>query len=284
MKTIAKKISCVCVAVGLPAAAAFAQDVPVIQVNTGNGSAVQGRAPSQNSELLWTIQQLQDEVRRLRGQVESQQYQLERMEAKQKTRYRDLDRRISLLVQEQMKQQQAELDTLAPAAPTESDDTVQAPLQTPETEQPAPVAAEVPTPPASSQPQASEANEAAQITDKQAYQDAFALVRERKFNEAAQQFESFLSTYADSPRLPNAHYWLGEIYLAQGKHAPSEQAFTQVVEQFGDSRKAPDAMYKLGILYKQQGNLEKYTAYMAKVVEMYPDTSAARLAESALSQ
>lgn len=283
MKTIAKKISCVCVAVGLPAAAAFAQDVPVIQVNTGNGRAVQGRAPSQNSELLWTIQQLQDEVRRLRGQVESQQYQLERMEAKQKTRYRDLDRRISLLVQEQMKQQQAELDTLAP---TELDDTAQAPLQAPKTEQPAPVAAEVPTPPVatSPQPQASEANEAAQITDKEAYQNAFALVRERKFNEAAQQFEAFLGTYADSPRLPNAHYWLGEIYLAQGKHAPSEKAFTQVVEQFGDSRKAPDAMYKLGILYKQQGNLEKYTAYMAKVVEMYPDTSAARLAESALSQ
>lgn len=250
-----------------------AQVVPVIEVNTANGQQ-SSHAPSQSSELILIIQQLQDEMRQLRGQVESQQYQLRKMESDQKERYRDLDRRLSVLMQSGMGSVETDLATTLPNIDTRvvSDD------QRVETSQPTPskpVGDSLPAPATSSEP--------ASVNDQQDYQSAFALVRQRDFNGASESFKRFLDAYPDSPRIPNAHYWLGEIYLAQGLHRPSEQAFVKVITDYPSSRKASDAMYKLGILYKQQGNMEKSLSFMRRVVKEYPDSSAARLAESALN-
>ena len=248
-----------------------AQVVPVIEVNAANGQRI-SHAPSQNSELILIIQQLQDEMRQLRGQVESQQHQLRKMESDQKERYRDLDRRLSVLMPNGMGSTETDPTTTLPDTDTSvvSDDqrveTTQPSLSQP-TDGAAPVA---PSEPAS-------------VNDQQDYQSAFALVRQRDFNGASESFKRFLVDYPDSPRVPNAHYWLGEIYLAQGLHRPSEQAFVKVITDYPSSRKASDAMYKLGILYKQQGNMEKSLSFMRRVVKEYPDSSAARLAESALN-
>lgn len=271
MKRSFSKISlCWLALAGAPAVLA-AQTVPVIEVSQGNSPAT-SHVPSQSTELLLIIQQLQDEMRRLRGQVESQQFQLKRMETEQKERYRDMDRRISMLVQTQLNQ----LDDSQPLAPS---DEQAAPAATPaETQSPATdntPSESVVKPPAASSSDA---------TDQADYQAAFALVRSREFTAAAEQFNQFLNNHPQSPRVPNVHYWLGEIYLAQAQSEPAEKAFMQVITQFPDSIKAADAMYKLGIVYKQRGNAEQAAEYMRRVMQDYPESSAARLAESALNQ
>lgn len=254
-----------------------AQVVPVIEINQG-GASSNNYALSQNSQLIITIQQLQDEVRGLRGKLESQEYRFKRMEASQKERYRDLDRRLSLILQSQM---QGEGDSGMPSGdvPEEGVSKV-APLNAtgvvdkPASELVQPVVKDLPKP----------LEKTPNINDQGDYQAAFKLVRERDFNGAAESFSRFLTDYPDSPRVPNAHYWLGEIYLAQGKHPLSEEAFLHVADEYSQSRKAPDALYKLGILYKQQGDLKKSMTFMSRVVTEYPETSAAQLAESALNQ
>ena len=264
------QVSSVLSAVAFATAAQAAQPVPVISISQGSGAGTGYTSLSQSSELLMTVQQLQEEVSLLRGQLESQQHQFRKMESEQKERYRDLDRRLSAIMQSQLQptSEEAVPDSNATAPAAES---------------------------AAEEPKASQAAETAQSaapaasaksdeTDQADYQAAFALVRERNFQGAASGFEQFIINYPASPRLPNAYYWLGEIYLAQGNQADSEKAFQRVVTEFKDSRKAADAMYKLGILYKQQGNMEKSMSYMSQVVKQYPETSAARLAESALNQ
>ena len=52
-------------------------------------------------QLLMIIQQLQDEVRSLRGELEQQAFRMKKMERQQLDRYRDLDRRISTLMRNQ---------------------------------------------------------------------------------------------------------------------------------------------------------------------------------------
>lgn len=261
---------CLLALAGTPVALA-AQTVPVIEVSQGN-SPVSSHVPSQSTELLLIIQQLQDEMRRLRGQVESQQFQLKRMESEQKERYRDMDRRISMLVQTQLTQ----LDETQPLASSE------------DSAPPAAAPAEAPEPAAENKPATKPAAKPAvannDATDQADYQAAFALVRSREFTAAAEQFNQFLINHPQSPRVPNVHYWLGEIYLAQAQSEPAEKAFTQVISQFPDSIKAADAMYKLGIVYKQRGNVEQAMEYMRRVMQDYPESSAARLAESALNQ
>lgn len=271
-----KRISVGLLATAFAVATQAAQVVPVIEINQGNAPS-SNYALSQNSQLIITIQQLQDEVRELRGKLESQEYRFKRMETSQKERYRDLDRRLSLILQSQMQGEDASGISpedvsegsrfeRTPTTPLQSTNVVDKPVSK--------IVKDLPKP----------LESAANINDQGDYQAAFKLVRERDFNGAAESFSRFLTDYPESPRVPNAHYWLGEIYLAQGKHPLSEEAFLRVADQYSQSRKAPDALYKLGILYKQQGDLKKSMMFMSRVVKEYPETSAAQLAQSALNQ
>lgn len=246
-----------------PAVVLAADPVPVIEIVPGPGQGYSSGGAgqsfgSQEAQLMMMLQQLQDEVRSLRGQVESQQYALDRMQKDQLERYRDLDRRISVLM----------TGAAAPAVMPGLDAETALPAdggRAPE--------AVVP-------PSAPPASSAGMASDDQAYQAAFGLVRERKFDEAAAAFEAFVQAYPGSTRLANAHYWLGEIYLAQQKLEQSQTAFARVVDGFPGSTKLPDALYKLGALHHQLGNRDESARYFERVMREFPQSSAARLAQN----
>ncbi|WP_293267863.1 tol-pal system protein YbgF [Neptunomonas sp.] len=276
-----KRISVGVVTIAFAMVTQAAQVVPVIEINQGN-TASSNYALSQNSQLIITIQQLQDELRELRGKLESQEYRFKRMEASQKDRYRDLDRRLSLVIQSQMQDDDLPESADVPAKNIAENASSALPLNASVVSD-APIEENENTTSVANN-QTKDASNTPSINDQRDYQAAFKLVRERDFNGAANSFTQFLADYPNSPRVPNAYYWLGEIYLAQGKHPLSEKAFLRVTDQYRESRKAADALYKLGILYKQQGDLKKSMVFMARVVKEYPQTSAAQLAESALNQ
>ncbi|WP_020679799.1 tol-pal system protein YbgF [Marinobacterium rhizophilum] len=243
-----------------PAAVLAADPVPVIEIAPGPGQSYSsgGTFATQETQLMLMLQQLQDEVRSLRGQVESQQYELNRMQKDQLERYRDLDRRLSTLITGA---------ATAPVSPELNPDAAlpNAAALTPEPETPV---SSVPSAPVGAG------------SDDQAYQSAFALVRERKFGEAASAFERFVQDYPTSPRLANAHYWLGEIYLAEQKLDLAQGAFSRVVDDFPGSTKLPDALYKLGVLNHQRGNAAESARYFERVIHDFPQSSAARLAQN----
>lgn len=236
----------------------FAQDdVPVIDLGGGT-VPTQVSTPQQpnysasrNSELMMIVLQLQDEVRALRGQIEQQDHKIQQMERQQLDRYRDLDRRISSV------QQGAPVAAVStPAAEASTGQPV--PPQTSQTELVQPDAAP---------------------SDAKAYREAFGLVRERNYPKAIEAFSAFIKNYPQSARLANAHYWLGEIYLAEQKPELARESFVQVITNYADHRKAPDAAYKLGIVYDQLGDSAKSAEYLDMVINKYPDSSAVRLAK-----
>ena len=281
---------------GAYASVTFAEDVQVIQVNPGSSDLGAGRIPSQSSQLLITVQQLQDEVRRLRGQVESQQFTIDRLENQQKERYRDLDRRISELMRSSADplsldpdNPNADLGIGGAALSDTNPDSASDPDATGDElpKDPAVDSADAPSQSLDQQGSAAESDTsggqaAAAVDDKADYQAAFDLVRQRQFPQAITDFNAFVTRYPQSARIPNAHYWLGELYLATNDLEKSESEFQNVVQNYPDSLKASDALYKLGILYKQKGDTAKSFAFMERVVKEYPESSAARLAESAL--
>ena len=230
---------------------ARSQQPPPTQVNVASSPTT----VSGNSELILIVQQLQDEVRSLRGQLEQQNYRLKQMEQQQLDRYRDLDRRI----------------TAAASAPASTANVAAAPNPSAATTATAP---QVPT-----QPPTAATQPVAAVSDAQAYREAFGLVRERNFPKAASAFTSFITQYPQSARLANAYYWLGEIHLAEQKPDLAREPFLQVITKFAEHRKAPDAAYKLGIVYDQLGDADKSAQYLDLVINKYPDSSAVRLAE-----
>src|SRR5690606_36012012 len=77
-------------------------------------------------------------------------------------------------------------------------------------------------------------------------------------------FEAFARDFPDSGLLPNAVYWMGEIYLVQNDQQAAIERFSRVVEDYPAHQKAADAHYKLGTLYLQLGDKVQARAHLER--------------------
>lgn len=216
-------------------------------VNGGGVAQVGGGVytpPSAQGELFIQLQQMQEELARLRGMVEEQQYEIQRLKQESLERYQQLDKRLS-----ESRPVQASPEAASPAS--------------------APA-------PASSEPADPE-------KEKLYYDAAFDLIKAKDFDKASQAFNAFLRRYPSSRYAANAQYWLGEVSLVKGDLQGAGQAFARVTLDYPNHSKVSDALYKLADVERRLGRTEKARAVLQEVIAKYPDTSAARLAERDLN-
>ena len=198
----------------------------------------------QLSELFYRIQVLQQDLKDLRGTIEEQSYLIKRLERSQKEQYLDLDNRLVQL---------GGADLESSAAQTEDKE--------------------------SSEEATTLLNEVPEFdNEREAYQYAFDLMRNRQYQESLAGFEEIIVAFPNGQYTPNAFYWIGELYLAQGDNEKSRQSFIQVISLYPDHQKVPDAMYKLGVVYFALGDNQSALRYLGQVQQEYPNSSAAGLA------
>lgn len=224
----------------------------------GNAGAYAGAgasAPvSAQGQVFMQLQQLQQEVQQLRGLLEEQQNEIQRLKQEGLERYQDLDRRLAGGV------------AGAPA----SNNPVGAPVN----------AGGVPVmPPPSLQSPSVGAEPADPAKEKLYYDAAFDLIKARDFAKASQAFSGFLRKYPNSQYAGNAQYWLGEVNLAQGDLPAAAQAFALVSKSYPSHPKVPDSLYKLGDVELRQGNTAQAKTILQQVVTQFPGSSAAQLAQ-----
>ena len=196
--------------------------------------------------LYSQLESLQQEVRSLRGNVETLEYQLEQANSRQKDLYLDLDQRL----------QRIETATPGNASPgvLEGGTLGQGQLPVPGG------------------------------TDRENYQAAFELIKQGRYDQAANAFNQFMVAFPSSDLSDNAQYWLAETHYVKQEFEAALEGFNQVIERFPESRKIPDALLKIGYCNLE---LERPTAAeqaLNMVVGRYPDSSAARLASQRLDQ
>ena len=121
-------------------------------------------------------------------------------------------------------------------------------------------------------------------TDATAYQQAFDLMANKQYDQAAAAFKEYLRRHPDGQFVANAHYWLGDIYFQQKNLTQSEAELNLVITQYTASGKAPDASLKLALLHAQQGKTEQAKQELKNIMSRYPGTSAAQLANIQLQQ
>ncbi|WP_285422332.1 tol-pal system protein YbgF [Pseudomonas sp. efr-133-TYG-103a] len=225
----------------------------------GGGATAQ---PSAQGQLFMQLQQMQDEISRLRGIVEVQQNDIQQMKQEALDRYKDLDSRIGAG------------GAAAPAANNSSSDgAVNAGGNSV-----APAAGG-----ASQAPQASsEPGDPAK--EKLYYDAAFDLIKAKDFDKASQAFAAFLRKYPNSQYAGNAQYWLGEVNLAKGDLQGAGQAFAKVSQLYPKHAKVPDSLYKLADVERRLGHTDKVKGILQQVVAQYPGTSAAQLAQRDLQR
>ena len=236
--------------------------------------------PSVVADLVSQVQELQDELRNLRGQFEDQSRELENLKRRQRDQYLDLDQRISDIRNTQ---------PVAGVSPQRGGATTsQGPSQTP-----APVVEDSPEVRAPiesgsaltaiEQPEAQIQTSAEKVAEeKVAYDHAFQALKDLRYADAAEDFQSFLDRYPTSEYADNAQYWLGESYYVTRNYDIALQAFHDLMDNYPDSPKVADALLKVGYTHYELEQWDSARAALTQVQEKYPDTTLARLAESRL--
>jgi tol-pal system protein YbgF len=120
--------------------------------------------------------------------------------------------------------------------------------------------------------------------DKAAYQAAFGLMKEGKYESAVPAFQRFLAGYPDSPLADNAQYWLGEAYYVNKSYPEAELAFQHVIDKYPQSRKFADALLRIGFCRYELKEWDSARLVLSKVVTQYADTPDAQLAKSRLDK
>ena len=205
------------------------------------------------AHLLNTIDQLRQEMMEMRGQLEEHAFRIEQLQQEGRDRYLDLDERISRLNDQSGK---------VPPAPVAS-------LKSPMVSAPVIKAAE-------------KKNQSALKTEEATYQSAFALIRSKQFDKAKNALQEQLKIYPEGRYADNAHYWLGEVDMAQGHYDAAKVSFQIILNEFPKSPKVPDASYKLGRVHDLLGNQKEAKRLLELVIQQYPDSSAARLSDTYL--
>jgi tol-pal system protein YbgF len=133
------------------------------------------------------------------------------------------------------------------------------------------------------QPQAqSQATATSAGDEKAAYDQAFQALKDLRYADAAEEFQSFLTRYPNSEYSDNAQYWLGESYYVTRNYDLALRAFQDLLDNFPESPKAPDALLKIGYTHYELEQWDSARAALTQVQEKYPDSTLSRLAENRL--
>lgn len=232
--------------------------------------------------LLHRIEELQQLVQKLNGQMEEKQHQIEQLNQQLKSFYQDLNRRLggkggdSAIVAEPV----ASIMPIVPVKSTAvaedgeivsaTDDSTAKILGdgVKKTETLKPVGA---------------AADSAFLKEQQMYQTAIDLLPDKKYEASESKLRDYLKAYPKGIYVANAHYWLGEINFLQKNFDAAEEEFKIVVDKHAKSKRAADAMLKLALVHQNQGREAQAKQELSQVVKRYPGTSAAQLAKKQLA-
>ncbi|MFT6343819.1 MAG: tol-pal system protein YbgF [Paraglaciecola sp.] len=185
---------------------------------------------------------MQNEVNELRGAIEMQNYQLEKVLERQRELYLEIDKRI-----ETVKEQPSIL-------PASTNGTSVTPIGV---------------------PLSANENDA---YDKAVN----LILKDRLYDEAIPEFQAFLQNFPDSSYVPNAHYWLGQLLFNKQDWAGAGEQFQFLISNYPDSSKRADATLKLGISEMERSNTARAKQLWEQVIVEFADSSSAKLAEKRL--
>ncbi|ENU41547.1 YbgF trimerization domain-containing protein [Acinetobacter seifertii] len=235
-----------------------------------------------NWELMQKNQQLENDIRTLRGQLEEQANDIEQLKKDLANRYTDLDQRLELLHQKvdpdsatqddssnTTADSSATTNTSAPSSqPTDGNKVVAAP-PTPTTSEQQPSA-----PVTNAQPTTAAQNQSNPLElEKAAYTVALDAYKQGGAKKAIAPMQNFIKNHPNSIYTGNAYFWLAEFHLATDpvNYNEAKKNYNIVANQYPNSSKAPRALYQL---YSIAKDVDKNTAsanqYKNKLLTQYP--------------
>lgn len=200
-------------------------------------------------QLASQLEEVQREVREIRGEVETLRFESEGSATRQRDQYLDIDRRLQ------------SIETGGRVAPSAAAGSA-----------------------AGATAGAAARSSAPGGSDRESYEAAFDLLKDGRYDQARAGFRQFLADYPNSDLAGHSQYWMGETYYVTQQYPQALPEFQRVIDQYPQSRKLPDALLKVGYCQYELGQYPQARAALEKVVRAYPESTAARLSTQRLDR
>jgi tol-pal system protein YbgF len=187
-------------------------------------------------DLLSQIDRLNEELNKVKGDLEVAQHNIEVSQKRQKDLYADTDGRLRKL----------ESGTVAVATPA-----------TENKEPPAQVSNTSTTP----------AEASAEL---KAFDGAQALLQATKYKDAFDAFDKFLQNYSNSKNVPNAQYGLGFSQFSLKNYKAAIATQQKLISQFPESTKVPDALFNIANCQIQLSDIEGAKKSLRDLIAQHP--------------
>ena len=205
-----------------------------------------------NATLVAKVEQMDERVQNAQGSMEQTNYRLDRMAQQVTAMQRDVD---------DMKARTAAASTPAGGTPAMS---------------------EVNVPPPASTGGGAPATAAANPID--VYNAAYRDYQRGNFDLAISGFHDFIAQNANSDLTDNAAYWIGESLFSQKKYQDAIAQFDSVVTKYPRSEKVPGALLKKGYAYIALNEKSQGIVQLQYVLHEHPRSPEADLARQKLKQ
>jgi len=274
---------------------------------TASNSTTTGQSSNEAVRNTLEVQGLRDELANLRNEIELQRNQLDKLAERQRNLYDDLDYRM----RQQERAAGASITMTQPAAgntglgtsntgagfPNVQTGVTPAPAAGSNTDQmsqgattgaavsSATVGQGATSPGQGAMaPQAGAAQQSAIATPEEqaAYDEAFNLLKQSRYQESVAAFRQQLSQYPSGALADDAQYWIGEAMYVTRDFPAGLTAFEGVVNRYPDSARVAEAMLKLGYIQFELGATEEARQTFTQVVTRFPGSRVAISAQTRL--
>jgi outer membrane protein assembly factor BamD len=118
-------------------------------------------------------------------------------------------------------------------------------------------------------------------------------VRQGKWADAEKLIERVLLEFSPGdPRIPQAHYWLGEAYFARGRHLEAAREFRKASDETPNHSLAPEALLRVGDVYTELWRRPELDptygqtalATYQELLNRYPGSSAGKRAQLRIAE
>ncbi|OAL80147.1 hypothetical protein AY606_03320 [Acinetobacter sp. SFB] len=241
-------------------------------VAINSGAATANVPTNLNWQIMQKNQQLENDIRALRGKIEEQDNEIDKLKHELTNRYTDLDQRLELLQQKvDPESATSEEDNQQDTSPSTANSPTVVTAKTTTTLPAAKTTNTQATPPTSAQQSSAE-------MDKAAYTVALDAYKQGGAKKAIAPMKNFIKNNPNSVYISNAYFWLAEFNLAiePTNYAEAKKNYNIVINQYPNSAKASLALYQLHNIAKDvDRNTALANQLKTKLIKDYPKSEEA---------
>jgi tol-pal system protein YbgF len=115
-----------------------------------------------------------------------------------------------------------------------------------------------------------------------AYEEAYAVFKAKRYEEARKKMEEFIKKYPDHKLAGNAQFWIAETYFAEKDYDDAILAYEEVLQKYKGTQKAPAALLRQANAFRELGDKKAARGILKELIAKYPDSEQAKAAKEDL--